>query len=111
MKFKIDENLPVEISDLLLNNNYDSTTVMQQGMAGVDDTIIISVCKKEKRILVTLDTDFSDIRKYPPENYSGKFVMRIVNQSRNNILNVFQKIVPLLKREIIDKKFMDRRGK
>ena len=34
MKFKIDENLPVEIAELLRQKGYEATTVMEQSLGG-----------------------------------------------------------------------------
>ena len=66
MRFKIDENLPIEAADLLNQRGHDAQTVLQEELSGAPDTDIASVCKREKRALLTLDTDFSDIRTYRP---------------------------------------------
>jgi len=58
MKFKIDENLPVEIAKLLTDEGYNAETVGDQGLRGAKDSILIEICKKEDRILVTLDTEY-----------------------------------------------------
>jgi predicted nuclease of predicted toxin-antitoxin system len=42
--------------------------VGEQGLAGVADPAVAAVRQVEKRAIVTLDLDFSDIRRYPPEN-------------------------------------------
>ena len=69
MRFKIDENLPVEFADLFEENGYNALTVLQQHLCGEADTSIAQICQREKRALVTLDTDFADIRSYPPEKF------------------------------------------
>jgi len=33
-------------------------SVNDEGLQGVKDSLLIDICKKENRILVTLDTDF-----------------------------------------------------
>jgi len=71
MYFKIDENLPLEIAELLIKVGHDAKTVNDQQLKGVKDCVLIDLCKSENRILVTLDTDFSDIRTYPPQEFSG----------------------------------------
>jgi predicted nuclease of predicted toxin-antitoxin system len=76
MRFKTDENLPVEIADLLRQQGYDAVTVSEQGLSGLSDPAVAAVCQVEKRAIVTLDLDFSDIRRYPPENYPGIIVLR-----------------------------------
>ena len=64
MKFKIDENLPVEIVKLLEDNGHNAVTVLEQNLGGKPDSHIGEVCQKEKRALITLDTDFSDIHSW-----------------------------------------------
>ena len=51
MKFKIDENLPVEISEILTDADYDSKTVNNQKLQGSKDSVIIEICKSEQRVL------------------------------------------------------------
>jgi predicted nuclease of predicted toxin-antitoxin system len=99
MRFKIDENLPVELAELLVQKRHDALTVNQQGMQGANDDELIFVCKNEKRTLITLDTDFSDIRRYPPKEYYGIILFRSVNQSKANSMRLINKILPELKRE------------
>lgn len=56
MQFKIDENLPIEIAELLTNAGHNTKTVNEQQLQGVrDPPVLIEVCKSENRVLVTLD--------------------------------------------------------
>jgi predicted nuclease of predicted toxin-antitoxin system len=103
MKFKIDENLPIEIAELLNNEGCDAKTVTEQGLCGGDDSDIAVVCQEEERILVTLDTDFSDIRTYPPENYPGIIVMRLRRQDKLHIINIFNSFKDLIPKEPLKK--------
>lgn len=75
MKFKIDENLPVEISELLIEKGHDTKTVNDEKLKGTSDSILIDICRQENRALITLDMDFSDIKSYPPEEYNGIIVL------------------------------------
>jgi predicted nuclease of predicted toxin-antitoxin system len=102
LKFKIEENLPTEIVDCLISAKYDTITVVGQSLTGANDCSIAEVCKKEERILVTLDTDFIDIRTFPPDEYSGIMVIRVMKQSKSHIIDVFTQTIPLLKREPIN---------
>jgi len=99
MQFKIDENLPVEIAELLTNAGHNAKTVNEQQLQGARDPVLIDVCKSENRVLVTLDTDFSDIRAYPPQEFSGIIVLRVVSQAKQHVIKVFQGIIPLIQRE------------
>jgi predicted nuclease of predicted toxin-antitoxin system len=75
MKFKVDENLPIEATELLRNAGHDGLTVYDQQMAGAADPTIAAVCQVEGRAILTLDTDFADIRTYAPQDYAGIVVL------------------------------------
>ena len=81
MQFKTDENLPVEVAEALRDAGFDALTIHDQKMVGDSDPQVASVCQNEKRALVTLDLDFSDIRTYPPDQYPGIIVLRPRNQA------------------------------
>jgi predicted nuclease of predicted toxin-antitoxin system len=103
MQFKIDENLPFEIKELLENAKHDVKTVNEQHLQGAEDYALINICKNEKRVLITLDTDFSDIRTYPPQEYSGIIVLRVINQAKHHILEIFLRALPIIDRETLDR--------
>ena len=71
MRFKVDENLPIDLADLLTGLGHDGKTVNDELLQGVSDPRLIETCDREKRILATLDVDFSDIRAYPPKDHEG----------------------------------------
>jgi predicted nuclease of predicted toxin-antitoxin system len=99
MRFKIDENLHHDVAILLADRGHDAHTVHSEGLKGCHDNSLADHCKNEDRALVTLDLDFADIRSYPPEDYAGIVVLRIVNQSRSSALRVMASVADLLNRE------------
>lgn len=99
MKFKIDENLPIEIAKLLIENDHDAKTVNEQQLKGANDSVLINLCKQEKRAIITFDTDFSNIREYPPNEYAGIIVLRLSSQAKNHVINVFQKTLLAIETE------------
>ena len=99
MQFKIDENLPIEIAELLNDAGYDAKTVNNQQLQGAKDHLLVNVCKSEHRALITLDADFSDIRAYVPEEFPGIIVLRVSTQAKSHIIKVFRSILPLFNRE------------
>jgi predicted nuclease of predicted toxin-antitoxin system len=101
MLFKVDEYLPVEIAGLLSDLGHDAKTINDQRLQGVNDRALLERCDNEKRTLVTLDIDFSDIRTYPPRDHEGIIVLRVGNQSKKHILEVFKRILPLIAQEPI----------
>ncbi len=96
MRFKIDENLPIEVADLLRRAGHDAMTVQEQQLNGKSDARVISVCQEEQRALITCDVDFSNAFLYPPERYAGIIVLRLVSQDRKHILEVVASFLPLL---------------
>ncbi len=101
MKFKIDENLPSEVASLLKAAGHDAETVFDEGLVGAADSEILEVCTSEKRALITLDLDFSNVRSYPPNEYCGLLVLRLRRQDKPYVSNVLSQIVEMFEREQI----------
>lgn len=101
MKFKIDENLPVDLAELLRAAGFDATTVLEQMLGGEADQTLAVICRIEQRIMVTLDVDFADIRTYPPHLYAGLLVLRMKRQDKLSLLSIFPRILKQLQVESI----------
>jgi predicted nuclease of predicted toxin-antitoxin system len=99
LKFKVDENLPIEAAKLLASAGHDAVTVGEQRMMGQPDTSVAAVCRQEVRAVVTLDLDFGDIRVYPPGDYAGIVVLRLAHIDKPRVLSVLQRLLPLLQNE------------
>lgn len=96
MKFKMDENMPIEAAQLLRDASYEADTVDDEKLNGSIDPLIARVCQQEERILVTMDLDFSDIRHYPPGDYPGIIVLHPAVQAKQAILNLMARLILLL---------------
>ena len=101
MRFKTDENLPEELASLLRHSGYDALSVNAEDLSGASDASLIGICEAENRILVTLDTDFADIRRYAPREYKGIIVLRLVRQDKLHVLKVMGRLLEMLTREEI----------
>ncbi|MBP7053937.1 MAG: DUF5615 family PIN-like protein [Phycisphaerae bacterium] len=97
MQFKTDENIPLEAVELLRSTGHDAASVYGQSLGGHPDRRIASVCKQENRALITLDTDFADIRTYPPADYPGLLVLRLAKQSTPEVLRVIRRLLEVLR--------------
>lgn len=104
MKFKIDENLPADVSELLKQSGYDAVTVLGQQLAGAGDLELVSLCCKEDRALITLDTDFADIRTYPPQAFPGLIVLHLYRQDKSHVLEIIKRLVQTLSTEQLDRR-------
>jgi predicted nuclease of predicted toxin-antitoxin system len=65
---------------------HDVHTVFDEGLAGQTDEILWKACQSELRFLVTQDLAFSDVRKYPPGSHAGIMVVRLGDDSRENLI-------------------------
>jgi predicted nuclease of predicted toxin-antitoxin system len=99
--FKIDENLPVEVAEMLRSAGHDAMTVIDQEMKGWMDPDIAQVCRSEVRTLISLDADFADVRTYPPQDYPGILVLRLKRQDKPRILKAFTRALRMLPLEPI----------
>lgn len=99
MRFKIDENLPIEVADVLEKAGHDAETVFSEKLSGENDKQIAAICQQEGRVIITLDLGFADLRAYPPEDYAGLIVLRLGKQDKLFVLDIVQKILPTLSQQ------------
>lgn len=100
LKFKLDENLPNEVAVVLLQAGHDVMTVFDQDLVGEHDDDIAKVCQREERVVVTMDLDFSNIHRYPPQLYPGIIVLRLASQELMHMMTTVQAmVVPLLEKQ------------
>jgi predicted nuclease of predicted toxin-antitoxin system len=104
MRFKTDENLHPEIAELLQHKGHDALTIWDEDLRGVSDVQVIERCRIEKRALLTLDVGFGDIRTYPPEDYCGIVILRLVSQSRRHVLGVLPRLLDLMQSEPLEQR-------
>ena len=90
MKFKLDENFGTRIQWIFSSEGYDVTTVNDQGLRGCSDQNLYEICCTEKRCLVTLDLDFTDVIRFSPSKSSGIIVIRV---PRNPSLDLLEKLI------------------
>ena len=86
MRFKLDENMPRLARSRLELRGWDVHDVHDEGLGSALDNTIQEACEREGRILVTLDTDFADTRRYDPARSPGVIVLRPRDQSIRSVL-------------------------
>ena len=96
ISFKIDENLPIEVRELLRQSGFDALTVSDQNLGGHPDVDVAAVCRSELRALLTFDLDFADTTRYPPAHYAGIIVLRLTRQDKLHVVDVVTALVPHL---------------
>ncbi|OQY48549.1 MAG: hypothetical protein B6242_02080 [Anaerolineaceae bacterium 4572_78] len=91
MKFKLDENFGARTQNLFIESGHDVHTVCQESLQGTGDDNLYHVCCSEKRCLVTLDLDFSDIIRFPPKTSHGIVVIRVPQNPSLQLLKLLIK--------------------
>jgi predicted nuclease of predicted toxin-antitoxin system len=65
VKFKLDENLPLELVTDLRHLGHDADTVSEENMAGAPDADVLNAAYTAGRILFTLDKGVANVRRIP----------------------------------------------
>ena len=100
---KLDENLSLAHVDLLRHAGYDADRVDQQGLSGATDEQVWGRVCAEDRFFITLDLDFSDVRRYPPGTHPGILLIRARNRSASAVRDI-------LAREAAERSLDDLKG-
>lgn len=93
MKLKIDENLATSHRELLRAAGFDTTDVHEEGLAGASDSELWAEVCNEGRLLVTLDHDFSDVRRFVPGTHPGLLLLRTNHPSRGGVERILRRIL------------------
>jgi predicted nuclease of predicted toxin-antitoxin system len=68
VKFKLDENLGRGALTCLTQAGHDAQSVLQEKLSGAEDEELFSACQHERRALITLDHDFAQTLRFPPQS-------------------------------------------
>ncbi len=105
MKFKLDENFGTRTQQLIRTQGHDVMTVRDQQLQGCSDHRLFEVCCDEQRCLVTLDLDFSDVLRFPPQQAHGIVVIRVPHNPTLPLLEqLIRQFLNTLETMPIDKK-------
>ena len=103
MRIKLDENMPEALLQLLQSAGHEASTVADEGLSGTSDPDVLSAAAAAGRFLMTFDTDFADIREYPPGSHAGIVVFRLEDQRWAVLQEPARKLVDLDVLERLDR--------
>jgi predicted nuclease of predicted toxin-antitoxin system len=99
LKFKVDENLPLECASCLRDADYDAETVASEKLSGANDAQLFERCQAENRVLITLDLDFANVHVYPPGSSAGIVVLRPRVQDTRTILSLLKRAIGVMSKK------------
>jgi predicted nuclease of predicted toxin-antitoxin system len=103
MRLKLDENLGELGRDVLTAAGHNVSTVAIQGLSGIDDGSLYEACRADGRALITLDRDFGEVLRFPPEDTAGIAILDCRGRlSPAVILARIEELVALLKIQPLD---------
>ena len=73
MRVLLDEDVHIKVLDWLVERGHDVIRVP----SGLKNGDVLALAKRESRVLVTRDKDFSNRLMYPPDQHPGILVLRI----------------------------------
>ena len=98
MRFKIDENLPVEVAEALRDLGHEADTVEDEGLAGAVDQAIVAAARIDARILLTLDQGLADSVRFPAATHAGLVLFRPGSLGRKKVVDYVLSRLPALVR-------------
>ena len=101
LKFLADVNVEKKLVDYLKEQQFDVLWIPDYNCALNDDDLL-KLANKEKRVLITNDTDFGEIVFMQKKLSSGIILIRIKDQCVNTKLSVLKKLLKLYQDRIIN---------
>ena len=72
MKLFLDENLPPQHRE-----GHDAVAVLEVGLSGATDEQVLRFAVQNGCVLVTLDADFANVMRFPPERTLGVVRLKV----------------------------------
>lgn len=101
MKFLIDNNLSPKLSNYLLSLGHDSKHVKELRFESATDSQIFELAYKEKRIIVTADTDFGYILSQWEFEFPSIILFRYYSYDPQKQFNTLKTILPQIEDDIL----------
>jgi hypothetical protein len=96
VRFKLDENLPVELLDDLRAAGHEADGLRDEGLIGAPDDVVLDLVRREGRVLLTLDKGIADVRAYPPKAHAGIVLFRPPASGRGTTLSFVRRYLASL---------------
>ena len=96
MRLLLDENLSPQQAAILREQGHDAIAVVDAGLSGQPDEKIREFAIAEKRVLLTLDSDFANMLRFPTVGTPGVIRLKIHPPTEQAIREQIHKALSLL---------------
>lgn len=93
MKVKLDHNLSRHLKGVLEAFKHDVDTAFDEGLTRSTDRELLHEASEQGRILFTLDTDFLNLKTYPPRKHGGVVVFRPTRQGARAVTKIVEAFI------------------
>jgi predicted nuclease of predicted toxin-antitoxin system len=73
MRFMLDENVPVDMADMLIQRGHDAQFIRDYVPPGAADVIVAAISEQQNCVLVSFDGDFEVIAPRVPHGHRARF--------------------------------------
>lgn len=92
-----DANVFVPMISGLRQMGHDVLDLKEQGLENLPDPEVFHLAQTNKRILITMDKDFSSILNYPPGSHEGIIIVRLYRLKVQVATRIFLDAIKALK--------------
>ncbi len=90
-RFLADENIPLEVVEKIAEQRIDIVSVSVLNL-GIEDVDVLNLAYRERRVLITFDTDFGELLFKHKLRSSGIILLRLHPYSVESVFSVLFKV-------------------
>ena len=73
MRFMLDENVPVDMADMLIQHGHEAQFIRDYVPPGAADVIVATISEQQNCVLISFDGDFESIAPRVPHGHRARF--------------------------------------
>lgn len=104
MKILADENVFEPIIGLLKTQGHQIISVRECGLSGISDKLIYEKAVAEGLVILTMDKDFANMVRFPPDRCGGIIVLKIYRFTVDETTAIFKRHFNTLSSDLVSKR-------
>jgi predicted nuclease of predicted toxin-antitoxin system len=96
VKLVLDENLSRAHAAALRSLGHDAIAIVEVRLSGASDEEVRRFAIEQNRVLVTLDADFANVIRFPPEGTPGVVRLKVHPPTEQRIRNAIRRAIDRL---------------